>query len=166
VDAVLLLVLSSEAIRREPTSAYNGSNGSLPVSGIANAHVLRSAIFAAVLGDPAQLRPVVLNVLLNALDAIAEAEAGHRQISLVTHRREPDLVEISVRDTGVGVKDGDLERIFERYFTTKTEGLGMGSSISRSIVHAHGGRIWATNNEGGGTTVVIELPGDDRSAQW
>jgi signal transduction histidine kinase len=120
----------------------------------------------AVLGDPVQLQQVVLNVFLNALDAIGEVGAGNREISLVTHRREPDLVEISVRDTGVGVKDGDLERIFERYFTTKTEGLGMGLSISRSIVHAHGGRIWARSNEGGGTTVVIELPSKDRSVEW
>ena len=108
---------------------------------------------------------MVLNVLLNALDAIADAKAGNREISLVTHRREPDLVEIAVRDTGVGVKDGDLERIFERYFTTKTEGLGMGLSISRSIVHAHGGRVWSTRNEGGGATVVIELPSKNEGSQ-
>jgi signal transduction histidine kinase len=66
-------------------------------------------------------------------------------------------VVLSVRDTGIGVKDADLERIFEHFVSSKPDGLGMGLAISRSIVQAHGGRIWATSNEGRGLTVLVEL---------
>jgi C4-dicarboxylate-specific signal transduction histidine kinase len=111
----------------------------------------------SVLGDPVQLQQVALNVLVNACDALAAVD-GTREVSVVTAQPEPGLVEICVRDTGIGVKETELERIFERFVTTKPEGLGMGLSISRSIVEAHGGRIWASGNADRGLTVHIELP--------
>src|SRR5262249_30874488 len=110
-----------------------------------------------VLGDPVQLQQVLLNVLVNAAEAVAAAEAGPREIRIATRFRAPELVEVTVADTGVGVK-GDPEHIFARFYTSKPDGLGMGLPISRSIVQAHGGRIWAVGNEGRGITVHVELP--------
>ncbi len=111
-----------------------------------------------VLGDAIQLQQVVLNLLVNASEAMAGAVDGPRQLAVETFQREPGTLMISVRDTGIGVKESELERIFEPFVSTKAEGLGMGLSISRSIVDAHGGRIWATRNDDRGITVCIELP--------
>jgi hypothetical protein len=118
-----------------------------------------------VLGDAVQLQQVLLNVLLNASEALAATDGGPREIRLTTARREPDLLEIAVTDTGIGVKDADLERIFERFVSGKPDGLGMGLPISRSIVQAHGGRIWATRNAEAGITVHIELPCEEKAAR-
>ena len=97
-----------------------------------------------VRGDPVQLQQVLLNVLVNACEAIAATEDGPREVTIETSALAAGGVAVSIRDTGIGVKDGDLERIFEHFVSTKVEGLGMGLAISRSIVQAHGGRIWAT----------------------
>lgn len=111
-----------------------------------------------VLGDPVQLQQVVLNVLVNAGDAISAMENGPRVITIRTRQPQPGRLAIEVVDTGVGVKDADLERIFEHFVTTKPDGLGMGLAISRSIINAHGGRIWASANPHRGLTIHIELP--------
>jgi PAS domain S-box-containing protein len=115
----------------------------------------------AVPGDAVQLQQVLLNVVVNAGDAIAAAAEGPREIAIETRCGAPGRVVLSVRDTGIGVKDADLERIFEHFVSSKPDGLGMGLAISRSIVQAHGGRIWATpNDEGRGLTVHVELPAE------
>jgi PAS domain S-box-containing protein len=113
-----------------------------------------------VQGDPVQLQQVLLNVLVNACEAIALTEDGPREIGIETVLRGGHHVEIVIRDTGIGVKEAELTRIFERFVSTKAEGLGMGLSISRSIVEAHGGRIRATANAPRGLTVHVELPGE------
>jgi PAS domain S-box-containing protein len=118
-------------------------------------HVLLGQDLPPVLGDPIQLQQVLLNLVLNACQAMAGVEAGSRELTIQSGEREPGLLEIRVRDTGPGVKE--LERIFEPFVTTKSGGLGMGLSISRSIVAAHGGRIWATRNPATGITVHVEL---------
>jgi two-component system sensor kinase FixL len=110
-----------------------------------------------VLGDAIQLQQVVLNVVLNAAEAMADRSTGQAFLSVETAEHHPGTIEISVRDSGPGVKDIDLERIFEPFVTTKSTGLGMGLSISRSILDAHGGRMWATRNTEHGLTVHIEL---------
>jgi C4-dicarboxylate-specific signal transduction histidine kinase len=110
-----------------------------------------------VLGDLVQLQQVLLNVLVNAAEAMAR-EAGPRDLRVATEAREPGVLSITVRDSGVGVATGELEHIFERFVSSKSEGLGMGLSISRSIIEAHGGRIWATRNPDRGLTIHIELP--------
>ena len=116
-----------------------------------------------VLGDSVQLEQVVLNVVMNACDAIAAAEDGPRLITILTSQPEPARLSIEVVDTGVGVEEADLERIFEHFVTTKAQGLGMGLAISSSIIKAHGGRMWATRNPHRGLTMHIELPSASRA---
>jgi two-component system sensor kinase FixL len=113
-----------------------------------------------VTGDRIQLQQIFLNVLVNATEALATVERERRHITLVTCHRAPGLVEVSVRDSGVGGKDTNTEAMFDRFVTTKPGGLGMGLAISRSIATAHGGRIYAKANEDCGLTVYLELPAD------
>ena len=112
----------------------------------------------AVRGDPVQLEQVLLNVLMNASEAIGARKHGPRVITIFTRQPEAGRVIIEIADTGVGVKAAELENIFGHFVTTKPKGLGMGLAISRSIINAHGGRIWATGNGDGGLSVHIELP--------
>ena len=114
---------------------------------------VRGEQLPAVLGDGIQLRQVVINVLVNAAEAITLAGNGLREIGIETSRPDAAHVAIAIRDRGIGVKESDLERIFEHFVSSKPQGLGMGLAISRSIVEAHGGRIWATRNDGRGTTL-------------
>jgi two-component system sensor kinase FixL len=107
--------------------------------------------------DPVQLRQVILNVLVNAEDAIDATREGPREIHVETHLSDAGRIAITVRDTGVGAEESQLEHMFEHFVSSKPRGLGMGLAISRSIVEAHGGRIWATRNEGRGLTLHIEL---------
>ncbi|HVG78562.1 MAG TPA: ATP-binding protein [Patescibacteria group bacterium] len=109
-------------------------------------------------GDPIQLQQVLLNLIVNAEDAIATAADGPREIVVETSIDEPGFVHLTVRDTGVGVEEAALEEIFEPFVTTKGGGLGMGLSISRSIVEAHHGRIWATRQWPRGTALHVMLP--------
>src|SRR6185369_15275927 len=103
-------------------------------------------------GDGVQLQQVLFNLLLNAFDAMKEVPEGERTVCIRT--REPDSggIRIEVSDRGTGIRPEKLPRLFEPFQTTKQEGLGLGLSISRSIVEAHGGRIWATNNADRGAT--------------
>jgi signal transduction histidine kinase len=111
-----------------------------------------------VLGDPVPLQQVILNLLLNACDAISAARNGSRTLAVATDHDGQGHIVVTVRDSGVGVPESELTRIFEPFVTTKSEGLGMGLAISRTIVEAHNGRIWATRNEDHGLTVHIRLP--------
>lgn len=112
----------------------------------------------AVRGDRVQLEQVLLNVLMNAGEAIGARNDGPRVITIFTRQPQAGRVMIEVADTGTGVKAAELENIFGHFVTTKPKGLGMGLAISRSIIDAHGGRIWATGNSDGGLSVHIELP--------
>jgi signal transduction histidine kinase/ABC-type uncharacterized transport system substrate-binding protein len=114
----------------------------------------------SVLGDPIQLRQVVLNLVVNAAEAMELAADGPREIRIATRQPMVGCINVTICDSGVGVKDSDLERIFEHFVSTKPQGLGMGLAISRSIVQAHGGRIWATQNEPRGLALHVELPCD------
>ena len=119
---------------------------------------LRGERLPRVLGDAIQLRQVVLNLLVNAEDAIALAAEGPREITITTSAPDVGCVAVAIRDSGVGVAAPELERIFEHFVSTKPQGLGMGLAISRTIVEAHDGRLWATRNEDRGLTLHIELP--------
>jgi signal transduction histidine kinase len=105
-----------------------------------------------VLGDRVQLQQVVLNLLLNGLDAMHAVVGRPRDLIISTQREANDRVGVAVRDSGSGIDPQLANRIFEAFYTTKRGGLGMGLSISRSIVEQHGGRLWAVPNDGPGTT--------------
>jgi signal transduction histidine kinase len=110
-----------------------------------------------VLGDKVQLQQVVLNLILNAADAMSDHPPEHRRIILRTGVKD-DRIRVTVRDFGPGIDKENLKRIFEPFFTTKGTGLGMGLSVCRSIVEAHEGRIWVENNPDGGATIFFEIP--------
>jgi two-component system, LuxR family, sensor kinase FixL len=101
---------------------------------------------------------VLLNLVLNACDAMDENDPRERYLRIGTRRMEEGGVGIEVYDRGTGIQDP--EKIFEPYFTTKQHGLGLGLAICQTIVSAHHGRLWATNNPGRGATIHIELPVD------
>jgi len=111
----------------------------------------------AVNGDRNQLQQVLLNLIINACDAM-DAQTANRRLRLRTRLSKQGGVEVAVVDRGTGIAPADLERIFEPFVTTKAQGLGLGLSICRSIVEAHGGRLWATRNAERGATLHCELP--------
>jgi len=122
-------------------------------------HVVFSADAPTVAGDRIQLQQVVLNLLVNAMDAMTDCPREERVVTVETTTNEPDgLACVSVGDAGVGFDPSKHDQIFEPFYTTKTQGMGMGLSISRSIVEAHEGRIWATKNTGPGATFRFTLP--------
>ena len=110
-----------------------------------------------VSGDRNQLQQVLLNLLMNACDAM-DAQPTERRLRVVTRSNAPGRVENTVSDRGTGIPAAELERIFEPFVTTKAKGIGLGLVICRSIVAAHGGRLWATNNAHRGATLHCELP--------
>jgi two-component system sensor kinase FixL len=113
---------------------------------------------AMVRGDRVQLQQVVLNLVLNAFDAVKERALAERVVE-TTVREEPDGgVRITVKDQGPGLTVDKMHKIFRAFFTTKPQGLGLGLSISRTIVTGHGGRLWAENNEGKGASFHVTLP--------
>jgi C4-dicarboxylate-specific signal transduction histidine kinase len=111
-----------------------------------------------VQADRVQLQQVVLNLVINAIDAMKDIHNGPRQLTVRTRVEEPSHVVVSISDTGVGVRDSPIDKLFEPFFTTKAAGMGMGLSVSRAIVERHGGRLWASVNRGAGTTFTFSLP--------
>jgi len=117
-----------------------------------------------VAGDRVHLSQVLINLILNAMDAIADSAAVRRVI--VEALSTPDgRVKVAVIDSGSGVPTETMERVFEPFFTTKSTGMGMGLSISRTIIEAHGGWIWVENNPAGGATFAFTLPAADAARQ-
>jgi PAS domain S-box-containing protein len=111
-------------------------------------------------GDRTQLQQVILNLILNAIEAMGGIDKGARELRINTGRSAAGGLLVTVRDTGPGLDPADLERAFEAFYTTKPEGLGMGLAICRSMVEAHGGRMWASPNEGGGAVFQFTLPAE------
>jgi PAS domain S-box-containing protein len=112
----------------------------------------------AVVGDRVQLQQVLVNLILNARDAMADAPEPSGDLTVRSRRESSGEVLVEVEDCGRGIDQAQAERIFEAFFSTKPAGLGMGLSVSRSIIEMHGGRIWATDNEGRGATMRFTLP--------
>ncbi|HEX3380741.1 MAG TPA: ATP-binding protein [Paraburkholderia sp.] len=113
---------------------------------------------ALICGDKVQLQQVILNLLLNAFDAVKDCPAEDRVVETRVREEPGGLIRITVKDRGQGLATDSMERIFRPFFTTKPQGLGLGLSISRTIVTAHRGRLWAENNEARGASFHVTLP--------
>jgi PAS domain S-box-containing protein len=112
----------------------------------------------AVLGDRIQLQQVLLNLILNAAEAMSSIEEGARELLICTEQDRAGVL-VAVRDSGPGIDPTHLDRVFDAFYTTKASGTGMGLSICRSIIHAHGGKLWAAANEPRGAVFQFTLPG-------
>ena len=124
----------------------------------ATIHLNLAPALPPVLGDRIQMQQVLMNLMVNALDAVKGVEGGQRRIEALTIAEGGNAVRVEVRDSGPGVRGDDLEKIFEFLYTTKQEGLGVGLAICRTIVDAYGGRIWAETPSDGGTRLVFTIP--------
>jgi PAS domain S-box-containing protein len=111
-----------------------------------------------VVGDRIQLQQVILNFLRNAADAMSRINDRPRELLIKTERDEANRIRLSVKDSGVGFTPQAADKIFQAFYTTKTDGMGIGLSVSRSIIEAHQGRIWATPNDGPGSTFCFAIP--------
>jgi PAS domain S-box-containing protein len=111
-----------------------------------------------ILGDRVQVQQVLLNLLLNAFDAMNERRRADRQVTIRAERQDARYIHTAVRDSGPGLGGDEIDRIFQPFYTTKRDGLGMGLSICRSIIEAHGGRLWAENNSDEGATFSFTVP--------
>ena len=117
-----------------------------------------------VRGDRVQLQQVILNLIVNGLEAIAKNKNSARELIVSSDQDSADKVIIAVSDSGEGVDSANLERVFDAFFTTKSDGMGMGLAISRTIIEAHGGRLWAAANSPHGAVFQFTLPANAESA--
>jgi two-component system sensor histidine kinase TtrS len=111
-----------------------------------------------VLVDNIQIQQVLVNLVRNAVEAIASGDADRREVRVATRRAPDGAVEVAVEDTGPGFDDATAEKLFDAFYTTKPQGMGIGLAISRSIVEAHRGRIWASGEPGRGARFCVALP--------
>jgi C4-dicarboxylate-specific signal transduction histidine kinase len=111
-----------------------------------------------VRGDRIQLQQVIINLAINGVQAMATVTDRARVLTIQTEQHKSDQVLVAVQDVGVGVEPDELDRLFSAFYTTKPDGMGIGLSICRSIIDAHGGRVWASRNIGSGTTFQFTVP--------
>ena len=109
-------------------------------------------------GDRVQLQQVILNLIVNAVQAMSSVSEGVRDLLISTGTAGPDRVLVAVRDSGPGLPPSSAERLFDAFYTTKADGMGMGLSICRSMIEAHGGRLWASANEPRGAVFRFTVP--------
>jgi len=114
-----------------------------------------------VLGDSIQLQQVILNLVMNGIDAMTTVADRPRTLTLRSESQSSGHVRVLVQDSGIGLTDEVKNRLFEPFFTTRSKGMGMGLSISRSIIEAHGGRLWAESNGSDGATFQFTVPSED-----
>jgi signal transduction histidine kinase len=107
-----------------------------------------------------QLQQVILNLVMNGVEAMSSVANRPRLLLVGSRRHESDEILVAVQDSGIGIEGHNLGKIFETFYTTKAQGMGMGLAISRSIVENHGGRLWAVANDGPGMTFEFALPVD------
>jgi signal transduction histidine kinase len=110
-----------------------------------------------------QMEQVILNLIRNGIEAMQDIEPRARTLKIESRLRDGDTVEVEVSDLGTGI--GDTEKIFEAFYTTKQDGMGMGLAICRSIIESHGGRLWAENGLRGGASITFSLPVRDLHAK-
>jgi PAS domain S-box-containing protein len=145
VDEVIEMVQS--AITKNKVSVRASLNGLLPVR-----------------GDRVQLQQVVLNLILNAVEAMSAVETGLRELSISTSQIQAGGILVAVHDSGPGIDPEHLDRVFAPFYTTKSSGIGMGLSICKSIIAAHGGRLWAEANRPRGARFQFTLPADSEDS--
>ena len=117
-----------------------------------------------IIGDRIQLQQVILNLLRNASDAMLSVHERPRQLLIATEREADNHVRLSVRDVGVGLDPQSMDKLFDAFYTTKSDGMGIGLSVSRSIIERHHGRLWAEPNDGPGTTFAFAIPAASEDA--
>jgi signal transduction histidine kinase len=117
----------------------------------------------ALRGDRIQLQQVVLNLVRNASDAMADVHNRQRRLLVRTQREAGDRLRLSVRDVGVGIDPHTMNKLLDAFYTTKSDGMGIGLSVSRSIIERHHGRLWAEPNDGPGATFSFSIPRDPAS---
>jgi PAS domain S-box-containing protein len=122
------------------------------------ARIALASGLAPVLGDRIQLQQVVLNLIMNAIDAMSSVGERPRELVIRSQQHAPDELVVAVQDSGVGFDPADADRLFQTFFTTKSNGMGMGLAICRSVIEAHGGRLWASPNAEAGATFQFVLP--------
>jgi signal transduction histidine kinase len=141
----------------------------LEVTALTRGEAVRSGVTVGTLlagelpriqGDRVQLQQVMLNLIVNGIQSMSNVEDGNRELHISTAHIEPESVRVAVRDTGPGLRPDSLPRLFEPFYTTKPDGMGMGLSICRSIVEAHGGRLWATRCEPRGALFQFTIPAE------
>lgn len=137
-----VIALASTELQRASVSLRTGLAENLP----------------QVIGDRIQLQQVILNLIMNAMEAMSEIDYRPREIVVTTAREDTDHVRLSVQDVGVGLGGAAAEKLFTPFYTTKSAGMGIGLSVCRSIVEHHHGRIWAEKNDGPGATFRFSLP--------
>jgi len=115
------------------------------------------------MGDRVQLQQVIVNLMLNGIEAMSEVDDRPRRLVVRSQAQDSDELLVAVRDSGVGIDPKNEKRIFDAFFTTKDQGMGMGLSISNSIIEAHGGRLWANSNSDYGATLQFTLPAEGQS---
>src|SRR5579864_4836982 len=139
----------------------------LEVMELARSEVMKSGVSvhteladgaSLVEGDRVQLQQVVLNLVVNAIQAMSTVGDGVRELLITTSQAEPHGVVVTVKDSGPGLAPDSLERIFDPFYSTKSGGLGMGLSICRSIIEAHGGRLWSSANAPHGAVFQFTVP--------
>jgi C4-dicarboxylate-specific signal transduction histidine kinase len=116
-----------------------------------------------VLGDRIQLQQVILNFLVNGIQAMAGIDERPRDLLIRSRQTADHQVLVAVRDSGLGTDPANADRLFDAFFTTKPDGMGLGLSICRSIIEAHGGRLWASSNDGPGATFQFALPPHEKN---
>ncbi|MCM3869111.1 MAG: ATP-binding protein [Pyrinomonadaceae bacterium] len=114
-----------------------------------------------VLGDRIQLQQVILNLIINGVEAMSLLEEGPRELLIKAAKDDSNDLLVAVRDSGIGIQSANLEQLFDAFYTTKTDGMGMGLAICRSIIETHGGRLWATANSPCGAVFQFTLPATD-----
>jgi signal transduction histidine kinase len=112
-------------------------------------------------GDRVQLQQVILNLIINAVEAMGGVNEGTRELLIGTGQNASSEVRVAVQDSGSGLSPEGFDRLFDPFYTTKPDGMGMGLSICRSIVEGHGGRVWASHTGDRGVTVQFTLPVDE-----
>ncbi len=148
------VLLDGNAVIREVLELLHGELSSKRIS----VHAKLSRQLPQVFGDHGQLQQVILNLVTNAVEAMSGTPVGSRVLNVSSKLSQPGEVTIAIEDTGPGIDPKDLQRIFDAFFTTKSQGMGMGLSICRSIVESHGGRLWASGRRPRGSIFFLTLP--------